>query len=118
MNWDKIVKRITPHIVKIETQSGYGTGFLSLYNENKILCGVATSMHVVSHADEWQQPIRIRHYFSGVTDFLEESNCIIFKNQDTDSAVIYFRKAGFPLPEDPIPVLPSDSIIDIGVEVG
>ena len=53
MNWNQIVKRVTPHIVKIETQTGYGTGFLSLYNENKTLCRVATALYVVNHVDDW-----------------------------------------------------------------
>ena len=74
MNWDQIVNKITPHIVKIETQTKYGTGFLSLYNENKTLCGVATALHVVNHADDWQQPIRIQHHASGETVFLEQNN--------------------------------------------
>ena len=118
MNWDQIVNKITPHIVKIETQTKYGTGFLSLYNENKTLCGVATALHVVNHADDWQQPIRIQHHASGETVFLEENNRVIYKNWETDSAVILFRKDNFPLPEDPIPLLPNDSIIGIGAEVG
>jgi hypothetical protein len=33
MNWDKIVKKASPHIVRVETPAGYGTGFLILYNE-------------------------------------------------------------------------------------
>ena len=52
MNWDQIVNKTRPHIVKIETQTGSGTGFLSLYNEDKTFCGVATALHVVSHADD------------------------------------------------------------------
>ena len=52
MNWHQIVEEVTPHIVKIETQDSYGTGFLTLYNENKTLCGVATAMHVVAQAKE------------------------------------------------------------------
>ena len=118
MNWDQIVKRIAPHIVKIETQTGYGTGFLSLYNENKTLCGVATALHVVNHADDWQQPIRIRHHSSEETVFLEENERAIFKNRETDSAVILFAKGDFPLPVDSVPLLPGDSVISIGVEVG
>ena len=118
MNWDQIVNRITPHIVKIETQKGYGTGFLSLYNENKTFCGVATALHVVNHADDWQQPIRLCHHSSRETVFLEENERVIFKNWETDSAVILFSKGAFPLPMDSVPLLPNDSIISIGVEVG
>lgn len=118
MNWAQIVNKVTPHIVKIETQTGYGTGFLLLYNEKKTFCGIATALHVVEHAESWQQPIRILHHASNETIFLPESNRVIFTNWETDSAVIFFPKADFPLPKDPISLFSSNSIIDIGVEVG
>lgn len=51
MNWGVIVDKITPHIVIIETQSGYGSGFPLLYNENKTFCCIATAFHVVNYAD-------------------------------------------------------------------
>ncbi len=118
MNWDQIVKKITPHIVKIETQSGHGTGFLLLYNENKTFCGVATALHVVDYADNWQQPIQIQHHSSGETVFLNAGDKVIYTDWETDSAVILFQNNEFPfLPKDPINLLPSGSIISIGYEV-
>jgi len=118
MNWDQIVNKITHHIVKIETQTGHGTGFLFLYNENKTWSGVATAMHVVNDADEWQQPIRIKLHSTGKTIFLKENERVIFKDRGTDSAVILFLKNDILFPENLIHLLPSDSIISIGVEVG
>lgn len=120
MNWHQKVEKVTPHIVKIETQYSYGTGFLTLYNEDQTICGVATALHVVDQANEWQQPIRLRHYSSGKTLLLKEpNNRFIFRNPETDSAVICFdRELEFPLPENPIPLLQSDFFIKIGVEVG
>ena len=29
MNWDQAIAAISPHVVKIETPTGYGTGFLA-----------------------------------------------------------------------------------------
>ena len=49
MNWYQIVTKITPYLVKIETQSGHGTGFLFMYNENKTWCGVATAREIKGH---------------------------------------------------------------------
>ena len=120
MNWDSIVDKLNSHIVKIETQDGHGTGFLALYNEDKTLCGVATAMHVVAHANEWQQPIRLKHHLSGETVFIEvkKDERAISLEQETDSAVILFPKKEFPLPEDSISLLPRTSSINIGVEVG
>lgn len=118
MNWDQIVKKVTPHIAKIETQSGHGTGFLSLYNENRTWCGIATAMHVVDHADEWQQPIRITHHATKKNLLLKDTERVIFKDARTDSAVILFLKGDLDLPQSLITLFPVDSAIDIGCEVG
>ena len=62
MSWNAIVERVTPYVIKIETPRGHGTGFLCLYNRDKSFYGIATARHVVSYADEWQQPIRLHHF--------------------------------------------------------
>ena len=118
MHWNQIVSKVSPYIVKIETPTGSGTGFLCFYNEDKTLCGVATALHVVNHADEWQQPIKIIHHQSGKIGFLKESDRIIFPNRKADSAVVLFQKGNLPFPEEPIPLLPIENPISIGVEVG
>jgi len=118
MNWDQIVDKVTPYIVKIETQTGHGTGFLSLYNETKTLCGIATALHVINHADEWKQPIKIMHHQSKEFVFLEENDRVIYKDYNTDSAVVLISKENLPLPEDIVSLLPSKTPIGIGVEVG
>ena len=118
MNWDQIVEKVSPHLVKIETPSGHGSGFLYLYNHDNSWCAIATAMHVIDQADEWQQPIRIRHYESGQFSFLKQSERIIFKDEKTDSAVILFLKGDLPLPEEPISLLGNDSAIGIGSDVG
>jgi len=118
MNWDPIVREMTPYIVKIETPAGDGTGFLFLYNEDKSWCGIATSAHVVNYADEWQQPIRIRHQGSPDVALLKENERVIFRDLKTDSAVILFGKGDLKLPNNLIPLLPTGDPISIGVEVG
>jgi len=118
MNWDLVLKQTTPYILKIETQTGHGTGFLCLYNQDKSICGIATALHVVLYADDWQQPIRVRHEQSGEVILLEQKDRLIFKEWQTDSAVIIFLKGTLPLPEQLIPLLPTGSPLSIGVEVG
>lgn len=118
MNWDQVVQKVTPYIVKIETPTGYGTGFLSLYNDDKTWCGISTAAHVVSDADEWQKPIRIRHHESGAVTYLQSDQRVIFIDFTTDSAVILFFKGDFQLPEFPIALFPVGTPIGIGVEVG
>lgn len=118
MNWDQVVQKVTPYIVKIETPTGYGTGFLSFYNTDKSWCGIATAAHVVSDADEWQKPIKIRQQGSDSVLFLQPDERVIYINWNTDSAVILFRKDNLQLPEVPIALFPVGASLGIGVEVG
>jgi hypothetical protein len=118
MNWNEIVEKVTPYIVKIETPTGYGTGFLCLYNGSKELCGLATAYHVIADTDEWQQPMRIHHHLSGKTAFLTEADRVVYTSPRTDSAVILVPRSQLELPEDLIPLRPIEQALPIGVEVG
>jgi len=118
MAWDESIERVTPYIVKIETPRGHGTGFLCLYNEDKSFYGIATALHVVSHADEWQEPIRLRHFPSGTSVFLKEPQRHIFSDTNTDSAVIIAQPGEIRLPDDSLPLLPTDFSLPIGTELG
>ena len=118
MNWNELVEKVTPSIVKIETPSGHGTGFLCFYNETRTFLGIATAQHVVSHAERWQEPIRVTHYSSQTTTFLREADRIIWADEDKDSAVILVSVGDLKLPQDPMQLLPIDNRLPIGVEVG
>src|ERR1035438_8669100 len=118
MNWDAIVEKVTPVVVKIETPSGHGTGFLCLYNEPRTFCGIATAYHVVKHAEQWQEPIRILHYPSKRTAFLREADRVIFTDPEKDSAVVLITTGQLQFPEEPIGLIPTDSRLPIGMEVG
>lgn len=118
MNWNLLVEKVAPYVVKIETPSGHGTGFLCLYNQDKTFLGIATARHVVSDADEWQQPLRIRHYPSATTQFFKESDRAILSDPNTDSAVILISPGDLQLPQNTIPFLPNSSPLTIGIEVG
>jgi hypothetical protein len=118
MNWDQVVKKVSPHVVKIETPSGHGTGFLLLYNESKTWCCVATAEHVVAHADDWQEPIKIQHPHSKNVLFLPREDRVIYRDWRTDSAVILFLEGKLQLPEIPVTLFPMGQLIDIGTEVG
>ncbi len=119
MEWNEIVERVAPYIVKIETPMAHGTGFLCLYNDDKSFFGIATALHVVSYANEWKQPIRLRHYPSSTEMFMQaEGVRVIFTDEDTDSAVIVARPGTLKLPNDSLPLLPSRSALPIGSEEG
>jgi len=117
MSWDQAVRTVTPHIVKIETPDGYGTGFLAFWNHDHSGCGIATAAHVVKHADDWRQPIKI--WGQGQTPLLlQGSDRIILLDGSTDSAVVLFFKRDLQLPEEPITLLPMNEPSGIGVDVG
>ncbi len=118
MNWDKIVQKVTPYIFKVETPLGSGTGFFYLLNDTKTFCGVATALHVVSYAEDWRQPIRLIHFQSNNSLFLNAQEYIIFSSPTMDAAVIFFRKPIFELPSEVIELLPLDTPLSIGNEVG
>ena len=118
MNWDQVVQRVSPYVVKIETPTGHGTGFLVLYPDDRNWCGVATAAHVVEYAERWQQPIRVRHHLSNTETLLKEGERVIFIDSNTDSAVILFQHQHLDLPQTLIPLLPLDRPLPIGVEVG
>ena len=120
MNWESAINEVSPHVVKIETPTGWGTGFLAFYNHDKTWCGIATAAHVVSHADEWQQPIKIRNETTAAPRFLKEDERVIYVDHLTDSAVILFLRGDLQLPEFPIALTPMDQpgTIGIGVDIG
>jgi hypothetical protein len=116
MSWDNAIATVRPHVVKIETPTGYGTGFLAFYNLDKQWCGIATAAHVVSYADEWQQPMRVKTENSEI--FLKEEDRVIFVDNSTDSAIVLFVKGSLELPETPITLMPADQPCGIGADIG
>lgn len=117
MNWDQAIDFVRPHVVRIETPTGYGTGFLAFYNHNKEWCGIATAAHVVKHADDWQQPIKIINETSGPI-FLKSDQRVIYIDYSNDSAVLLFVKGDLQLPELPIALMPVEQPANIGIDIG
>ena len=118
MAWDKIVKAVTPYVVKIETPRGHGTGFVCLYVLDKSYFGIATAHHVIEHAENWLEPIRIHHHASKKTIFLKEDDRVIFSDVAKDSAVILVQLGELDLPQKLIPLLPIETRLPIGAQVG
>jgi hypothetical protein len=117
VDWNEIVEKVTPYVVKIETPEGHGTGFLCLYNNDRSLCGIATANHVVAHAEMWKQPIRIIHFPSKTMRFLKEEERFILGDAHNDSAVILLPPEELGLPQSLIDLLPTDSLLPIGSDV-
>src|SRR5436305_14886423 len=118
MEWDNVIRQVSPFLVKIETPTGSGTGFLYVCNESRTVCGVATALHVISDTDEWLQPMRIHTNDFKKTAFLREGDRIVFSDWKTDSAVILFDPSKLDVPESLIQLRPVDAPLSIGAEVG
>jgi hypothetical protein len=121
MHWNAVVNKVTPYVVKIDTPDGHGTGFLCLYNHDRTFLGIATARHVVAHADNWQQPIRLHHHPSQSVALLKEGERIIIPDHETDSAIILVwldKLEKFKLPQSLIPLLPTTIYLPIGTEIG
>ncbi len=52
MHWSDAVNSSLPCIVKIDTPTGHGTGFLCFYNPSKSMVAIATAGHAIHHADK------------------------------------------------------------------
>jgi len=119
MNWLTCVETIRPYIVSIETPEGSGTGFLFTYNKAKTIAGFATASHVVSHADNWKQPIKLIHSITQKELFVTEEERVIFLDRSRDSAsIMLFSHFDIGLPPDTLPLIDPKKALRIGVEVG
>ena len=116
--WHVIFENVTPHIVRISTPRGSGTGFLLGRSPAGKFTGIATAAHVINEAHLWHEPIRIEHISSGQVIFLEHGKRGIKVDQNFDAAAIAFDSSLLKdLPSTPIPLLPQDKYLKIGNEV-
>ena len=103
-------------MVRIESPTGMGTGFLAFYNSDSTWCAIATAAHVVKHADDWQQPIKIRNNLGFI--LLQPNARVIYIDAARDSAVVFFLKGALQLPQDPIAMRPMNSLCGTGATIG
>lgn len=118
MEWSQIVEKVSNYVVKIETQSGHGTGFICFSNDSKTLYGIATASHVVEDAESWKQPIKITQETTRKFQFLQDSERVIFLDNNKDSALILVPNKDIEFPEDLIQLYPRDKTLGLGIEVG
>ena len=118
MSWADLFKKIRPYIMYIETPRVSGTAFLFTYNKGKTVAGFATAAHVVSHADDWKEPIKLIHYETKREFFLTDDDRVIFIDLARDSAVILTKNDDLGTPQETLPLIDPDKFLSIGVEVG
>src|SRR5512142_2096912 len=118
MEWHHAIEVFRPFVVKISTPQGSGTGFLVSHAAAEPMCGIATAAHVVSHAQYWEEPIRIDHLDSQKSVLLRHPARAILLEESKDTAAIVFNKGDIPLPSSPPVLSPEGKMLRIGVEVG
>jgi hypothetical protein len=116
--WHVAFERVEPFVVKIMTPSASGTGFLVALTPNKELIGIATAAHVIDYPHYWEQPIRIEHFKSGKTIFLNHADRFIDTNQAKDTASIVLRRGDLPVPDSRLPTISETQHLKVGVDVG
>lgn len=118
MTWHNLQNKIEPHLIRIETQQGSGTGFLFAYNPENTFAAIATAAHVIDEAHEWKQPIKLIHHKTGEMTFVTEGMRVVFVDSKRDSATILIPKGLLPLPEETFPIADSSKFKKVGVELG
>lgn len=119
LEWYDAVSRITPHVVRIQTPEGSGTGFLVSYAKSGSMCIIATAAHVVNRAHHWEQPIRFESRHTGKSILVRPSERAILIEEAKDTATVIFDKRDdFHLPETPFDLAPEGKRLRIGNEIG
>lgn len=117
-DWHEAIEQIEPHIFRIYTPDGAGTGFLVSISTVTPMCAIATAAHVVFRAHFWEQPIRINQPHSGKTLLLRPGKRAININPTIDTASIVFSNSEFELPDSILPLITRGYHLKPGVELG
>jgi len=118
LDWYEAIELVKPHIVRVMTQEGSGTGFLVYHSATDPVCAIATAAHVINRAQYWEQSIRLEHKESGKFLLLKSVERAIFPDEKKDTAVILFSKGDLPLPLPTLDLAPEEKWLKIGIEIG
>ena len=89
---------MAPIVVKIESGSSQGTGFLLSTPKKSMYYAIATARHVIEHATKWEEPILI-HFSQEDKPYLynEDDRIILFSPREQDYAVLLIGKRSLKL---------------------
>lgn len=118
MPWYEGVDMIRPHIVRISTPRGTGTGFLVSHSKNSSVVGIATAAHVIDHAHYWEEPIRIDHISSGESLLVRHTQRAVFIEAQRDTAAMLFQRSNLPLPTEILQLAPKGAYLRTGADLG
>lgn len=117
-SWQHCVDVVKPHVVRLTTPTGHGTGFL--VHRRGCWVAVATARHVVADAHERGVPIEV-HWKNLDAETVPVAGRILRVDPERDFAVLAWlvdRSVAPFLPEEPLPLLGHKSFVRTGVTVG
>lgn len=118
IQWFNAIEKVRPYTFKILTPHGSGTGFQMSYSKKNSFCGIATAYHVVAHAHEWEETIKIQHFLTKKSLVLKTDDRVIIPFPDRDLAFILFNKKDLPVEETVPEIVPAQTTLKQGVEIG
>jgi hypothetical protein len=125
ITWHVCLDYVKKYIIKIETPSVFGTGIFVM--ESKIAdvsyLNIATAYHVIKHAHEWLEPIKLTHFNTQKTIFLnpysqDNSYSVSFVDPLHDLAIIRLHSYLLEIKEPTPNLTPPMSFIQPGFEIG
>src|SRR5262249_50795776 len=112
------VELMQPHIVRLSTPTGQGTGFLVSIGVATDMCAIATAAHVVDHAHYWEEPIRVDHISSGKTRLVRHAERALVLDSARDTAAMVIMRGDIPFPDAPLPLVPAGKFVRVGYAIG
>jgi hypothetical protein len=116
--WTDAIESIREHIFLVQTPSGQGTGFLAPSLPGSKLECIITARHVIEHAQEWKEPIKLTHFPTKKEIFLNEKLRNIKWHPNRDTAIIEFPATRPPLPSNDIKLIREDIRLKEGYQIG
>ena len=117
-DWQRHVDEIAQQVVRIETQSRSGTGFVHYARRGGTRC-IVTARHVVEDVWKKKQPFRVWHG-TRAFDFSKDTKDAVLaqRNDDVDSAILAVINHDLPRPLVPLASPQERQEVRIGMEVG
>lgn len=116
--WHEAIEQLRPHVFRILTPTGSGTGWIVSRGKASGLCVIATAAHVVAHAHYWEQPIRIQSGESADSILIRDTDRAVYIDEELDTAAIVFEPTKDVFPKQAMRLIDVDMHLKAGVQVG
>ena len=117
-SWAACLDDLKPYIYKINTPDASGTGFQITFAPTEKLVGIATALHVVWHAHNWEEPIKLVHHGTGKSIIVRAPERVIFTYPDKDLAFILLVADPLPVNDGDLSLIAPDMRTRQGVHMG